>query len=75
MSKSVDFHRFKDMDLVEQVHNFGLTNIHAFGPIINLIRLFSLMLNCAKPRIFTKFYGGKAIRSNFTQNRALDLFL
>ena len=27
---------FKDMNLVEQVQIFGLTNIHAFGPIISL---------------------------------------
>ena len=47
----MDFHRFKDMDLVELIHIFGLTNIDAFGPIISLIRLFSLMLNYAKPRL------------------------
>ena len=40
------------MDLVEQIHIFGLTNIHTFGPNISLIRLFSLMLNYAKPRLF-----------------------
>ena len=45
---------FKDMGLVEQVHIFGLTNIHAFGPIISLIRLFSLMLNYVKPRMLNK---------------------
>ena len=50
-SKSVDFHRFKDMDLVELIHIFGLKNIHTFGPIISLIRLFSLMLNYDKPRL------------------------
>ena len=42
--------RFKDMDLVEQVHIFGLTNIHN----ISLMRLFSQMLNYAKPRIMKK---------------------
>ena len=91
----MDFHRFKDMDLVEQVHIFGLTNIHPYcdmyiplsddkhqmvrdsskkrtgqhgrnsnpvvaavvfrvqpfnGSNVSLIRLFSLMLNYAKPR-------------------------
>ena len=40
------------MDLVEQIHIFGLANIRTFGPIISLIRLFSLMLNYAKPRLF-----------------------
>ena len=41
------------MDLVEQVHIFGLANI---GHIISLIRLFSLMLNCAKPRITAVYF-------------------
>ena len=56
----MDFHWFKDMDLVEQVHIFGLTNIHTFGPNISLIRRFSLMLNYAKPRltIYFIFMGG-----------------
>ena len=45
------FHGLKVMDLVEQVHIFGLTNIHTFEPNINLIRLFSLKLNYAKPRM------------------------
>ena len=44
----MDLHRSKDMDLFQQVHSFGLTNIHTFGPIITLIRLFSAMLNFAK---------------------------
>ena len=39
------------MDLVEQVHIFGLANIHTFGPNIKLIRLFTLMFNYAKPPI------------------------
>ena len=39
------------MDLVEQVRIFRLSNIHTFGPNISLIRLFSLMLNYAKPLI------------------------
>ena len=43
------------MDLAEQVHIFGLTNMHTFGLNISLIRLFSLMLNYAKPRIFRNF--------------------
>ena len=45
------FHRFKDMDLVEQGHVFGLTNIHTFEPNINLIRLFSLIFKHAKTPI------------------------
>ena len=49
----MDFHRFKDMDLVELVHIFGLTNIRTFGPI----GLFSLMLNYAKPRLLHFQYG------------------
>ena len=44
---------FKDMDLAEQVHVFGLSNIHAYGSNISLIRLFSLIFNYAKPRSFT----------------------
>ena len=39
------------MDLVGQVHIFGLTNIHTFGPNISPSRLFSLMLDYAKPRL------------------------
>ena len=51
----MDFRRFKVMDLVEQVHIFGLTNIHTFGHNISLIRLFSLMLNYAKARLMVLF--------------------
>ena len=36
------------MDLVEQVHIFGFSNIHTFGPNIGLN---SLMLNYAKHRM------------------------
>ena len=39
------------MKLVGQVHIFGLKNIHTFGPNISLSRLFSLVLNYAKPRL------------------------
>ena len=39
------------MGIVEQVHIFGFTNIHTFGPNISLIKLFSLILNYAKPRL------------------------
>ena len=42
-----------DLDLVELIHIFGLTNIHTFGPKTSLIRLFSLMFNYAKPRLLT----------------------
>ena len=31
------FNRFKDTDFVEQVHIFGLSNIHTFEPNIRLI--------------------------------------
>ena len=41
------------MDLVDQVHIFGLSNIHTFERNISLIRLFSLIFNFAKPRIFS----------------------
>ena len=37
------FHKFKNMDLVEQVHIFGLLNFHTNGSNISLIRLFSLI--------------------------------
>ena len=37
------------MDLVEQVHTFGLSNIHILEPNISLIRLFSPIFNYAKP--------------------------
>ena len=36
------------MNLVEQVRNLGLPNIHIFDPNISLIRLFSLILKNAK---------------------------
>ena len=39
------------MDLVEQVHISGFSNIHTFGPNIGLIRPFSLIFNYAKPRL------------------------
>ena len=39
------------MDLVEQVHFFGLTNTQTFGLIISLIRLLTIVLDYAKPRI------------------------
>ena len=42
------FYRF---NLVEQVHIFGLSNIHTYGYNISLIRLVSLIFNYAKPRI------------------------
>ena len=49
------FRRFKDMDLVEQVHNFGLSNIHTYGSNISLIRLLSLIFNYAKPQLLIEF--------------------
>ena len=42
------------MDLVEQIHIFGLSNIHTYGSNISLIRLFNLIFNYAKPRIRIK---------------------
>ena len=47
----MDFHGFKGMDLVEQVHILRLTNIQTFGNNISLVRLFSPMLNYAKRRL------------------------
>ena len=43
------------MDLVEQVHIFGLSNIHTFEHNINLIRLFSLIFQLCKTPIITLF--------------------
>ena len=48
------FRGFKDMDLVKQVHIFGLSNMHIYGSNISLISLFSLIFNYAKPRIVCK---------------------
>ena len=45
------FHKDKDMDLVEQLHIFGLSNTHSYGSDISLIGLFSLIFNYAKPRL------------------------
>ena len=50
------FHRFKDMDLIEEVHIFGLSDINNFELNITLIRLFSLIINCAKPRMLQDLY-------------------
>ena len=47
----MDFYGFKDMDLVEQFHILVSQTSKTFGPNIGLIRLFSLMLNYAKPRL------------------------
>ena len=41
----------KNMDLLNKVHNFEPMEVHTFEPKIRLIRLFSLMLNYAKPPI------------------------
>ena len=42
------------MDLFDKVHDCEPMSmkVHTFEPNIRLIRLFSLMLNYAKPRIF-----------------------
>ena len=37
-----------DLDFVEQVHIFGLSNIHSFELNINRIKQFSLTFNYAK---------------------------
>ena len=58
------------MDLVEQVHTFGFSNIHTFGfsniptfgPSISLIMLFSLIFNYAKPRMLDQ--KNKSYRAN-----------
>ena len=42
--------RFNVMDFIEQVHIFGLSNIHTFEPNISP-RLFSLIFNYAKFRL------------------------
>ena len=52
------------MDPVEQVHIFGLTNIHVFEPNNNLIRLFSLIFNYAKLRIMRKYKDLKGINKD-----------
>ena len=49
------FYRFTAMDLIEKVPIFGLLNIHTFEPNIRLIRLFSIIFNCAKLRISESF--------------------
>ena len=56
MSKGMDVRETKNMDLFNKVHIFELMEVHPFGRNIMLIRLFSLMLNYAKPRVsaFTK---------------------
>ena len=49
------------MDLVEQVHIFGLSNIHTFEPNISLIKLV-LIFNYAKPRLFPNFKNKNSIQ-------------
>ena len=51
MSKSVDVCETKNMNLFNKVHKFELMKVHTFEPNFRLIRLFSLMLNYAKPRM------------------------
>ena len=52
---NVAFRRFKGTDLLEQVHIFGLSNIHTYGSNTSLIRLFSLIFNYAKPRMLKQY--------------------
>ena len=44
------------MGLFKKVHVFEPIKVHTFGPNIRLIKLFSLMLNYAKPRLSIMFY-------------------
>ena len=53
------------MDFVEQVHIFGLTNIHTFGPKISLIRIFSLIFNYAKPRMIVFIMKKESVKLKF----------
>ena len=41
----------KNMDLSNKIHIFEPMKVHIYEPNIRLIRLFSLMLNYAKPRM------------------------
>ena len=42
----------KNMDLFNKIHIFEPMKVHTFELNIRLIRLFSLMLNYVKPRLF-----------------------
>ena len=44
----------KNINLSNWVHIFEPMKVHTFEPNIRLIRLFSLMLNYAKPRLLKK---------------------
>ena len=59
------------MDLVEQFHIFGLTNIHTFGSNNSLSRPFSLMLNYAKPQMITDNFMEIVQVDNLTCNLCL----
>ena len=48
----MDVCKTKNMDLFNKVHIFEPMKVHTFEPNIRLIRLFSLMLNYAKPRLY-----------------------
>ena len=52
----MDVRETKNMDLFNKVHIFGLMKVHTYVPNISLIRLFSLMLNYAKPRLFMNIH-------------------
>ena len=58
------------MDLVEQVHIFGLSNINSFERNITLIGLFSLIFNYAKPRLIF-FYDSKEFQKGVRDDTAL----
>ena len=53
MVHNVSFQRFQDMDLVEQVHNFGLSNIHLFNSNISLIFNYAIKV-CETPTLNTR---------------------
>ena len=46
------FHMFKDMDLVEQIHIFGVSNIHTFELLISQMRLFGVIFNYTEPLMY-----------------------
>ena len=46
----------KNMDMFNKVHVFEPMKVHTFGLNIRLTRLFSLMLNYAKPRMLPNLY-------------------
>ena len=62
----MDVSETKNVDLFIKAHNFEPMKAHTFETNIRLIRLFSLMLNCAKPRLFAFFNGRSCLASYVT---------